>query len=51
MKRQLECKKCGWRWKPKTEKKPRACPACKSYWWDGKPEFQSALNRIDRAER
>jgi len=26
------CKKCGWRWIPKIpDKKPRACPYCKSY--------------------
>jgi len=29
------CKKCGWRWIPKIpDKKPRACPYCKSYHWD-----------------
>ncbi len=33
------CSKCGWKWKPKNpNKKPIACPYCKSYHWnDSKP--------------
>ena len=29
------CVKCGWKWRPKKpDKKPRACPYCKSYHWE-----------------
>lgn len=29
-----KCKKCGHEWVPRTEKKPKCCPGCKSYKWD-----------------
>ena len=32
-----ECKKCGHRWSPRTERKPVACPKCKRYDWDKRP--------------
>lgn len=28
------CKRCGHKWASRIEKKPRACPNCKSYKWD-----------------
>lgn len=35
----VTCKRdtCGYRWWPKGNKKPVACPKCKSYDWD-KPQ-------------
>lgn len=29
------CKKCGWKWETRRDRKPAACPACKSDRWDG----------------
>jgi predicted Zn-ribbon and HTH transcriptional regulator len=29
----LECKRCGWRWAPRTND-VRTCPHCKSAHWD-----------------
>jgi predicted Zn-ribbon and HTH transcriptional regulator len=29
-----KCKRCGYVWIPRTENKPKECPACKSYKWD-----------------
>ena len=28
------CKHCAYVWRPRSEKKPRACPNCKSYRWE-----------------
>ena len=34
-----KCKRCGYKWKPKNEKKkPKSCPMCKSYSWDKERE-------------
>ena len=27
----MTCKKCGYVWETKTEKKPKSCPSCKQY--------------------
>jgi len=32
----LSCKKCGYNWIPRSEKKPKLCPACKCRKWDKK---------------
>ena len=29
-----KCKLCGHEWISRTEKKPKACPACKRYDWE-----------------
>lgn len=29
-----ECKRCGWKWIPRTANMPRECPNCKSYKWN-----------------
>jgi len=29
-----ECKRCGHKWESATDRRPKACPACKSYRWD-----------------
>lgn len=31
--KQLECKKCGYKWTPR-QSEIRQCPKCKSAWWD-----------------
>lgn len=31
---ELECLKCGNKWYPRTPKKPKMCPACKSRSWE-----------------
>ncbi len=30
----FECLRCGHRWHPKKEEKPRCCGFCKSSYWD-----------------
>ena len=32
----LKCKRCGHRWRPRTDKSPKVCPnpKCKSPYWD-----------------
>lgn len=30
----LRCKRCGYRWIPRTPKKPERCPNCNSPYWD-----------------
>jgi len=30
----LNCKRCGYLWLPRIEKKPKCCPRCKSHLWD-----------------
>lgn len=44
---------CGYKWDSKGEKKPKACPSCKSYTWDKKkrtpavaPGVTSAIEMI-----
>jgi predicted Zn-ribbon and HTH transcriptional regulator len=27
----MTCRKCGYEWETKTEKKPKSCPSCKQY--------------------
>ncbi len=34
----LTCKKCGHEWAQRTDKRPAACPRCKSYYWDVEPK-------------
>ena len=29
----LKCKRCGYEWPQKYERKPKACPYCKSHKW------------------
>ena len=35
-----ECKKCGYRWIPRTLGKPARCPKCQSKQWD-KPDART----------
>uniref|UniRef100_A0A6M3LPS8 Rubredoxin-like domain-containing protein n=1 Tax=viral metagenome TaxID=1070528 RepID=A0A6M3LPS8_9ZZZZ len=32
--KKLTCKRCGYSWWPRTDKKPKLCPACKSRKYD-----------------
>ncbi len=34
------CFKCIHSWLPRTEKRPKVCPKCKSAWWDVKKELK-----------
>lgn len=34
----LECKKCGHTWQSKLGGLPKACPACKNYFWQEAPK-------------
>ena len=34
------CFNCFHSWLPRTEKRPRVCPKCKSAWWDVKKELK-----------
>ena len=38
---ECKCKQCGHEWIARTEK-PKSCPACKRYDWDGKPASKTA---------
>lgn len=38
----FECLRCGHRWHPKKEEKPRCCGFCKSPYWTVPPERDSA---------
>lgn len=29
-----ECKRCGYKWKPRIETEPKQCPHCKSPYWN-----------------
>ncbi len=29
-----KCNHCGYEWVARTEGRPKACPACKRYYWD-----------------
>jgi len=40
------CERCGHEWLPRQEATPRACPKCKSPYWD-KPRTQ--VNRDDKS--
>jgi len=31
---EFECERCGHKWLPRSEERPRTCPKCKSAWWD-----------------
>jgi len=33
---EFECERCGWKWMPRSEEKPRSCPnpKCRSIYWD-----------------
>lgn len=33
----FECLRCGWRWHPRSNKKPDRCPKCNSPYWDSPP--------------
>ena len=30
----LECKRCGYKWMAKFDKKPKVCSRCKSIYWE-----------------
>jgi predicted Zn-ribbon and HTH transcriptional regulator len=32
--KELTCLKCGYRWEPRIERRPRVCPRCKNHDWD-----------------
>jgi len=32
--KECKCKRCGNTWYPRTPKKPKMCPACKSRLWE-----------------
>lgn len=38
---ECKCKQCAHEWIARTEK-PKSCPACKRYDWDGKPASKTA---------
>lgn len=31
--KQYRCRKCGYEWDAQIESVPKACPRCKSYYW------------------
>lgn len=37
------CLRCGHQWMPRTRERPRACPKCKSPWWDRDRRERKAL--------
>jgi predicted Zn-ribbon and HTH transcriptional regulator len=37
---QLECKRCGRKWIPRSKKKPVQCPKCKSPYWNKKRVYK-----------
>jgi predicted Zn-ribbon and HTH transcriptional regulator len=34
----LVCARCGWKWIPRQEERPAACPRCKRFDWDKTPD-------------
>jgi predicted Zn-ribbon and HTH transcriptional regulator len=30
----FQCERCGHKWAPREEERPRVCPKCKSAYWD-----------------
>lgn len=38
---QLECKRCGYIWIPRTINKPKVCPKCKHYKWNEEKNNES----------
>jgi predicted Zn-ribbon and HTH transcriptional regulator len=32
--RGYQCERCGHKWVPREEERPRVCPKCKSAYWD-----------------
>jgi len=32
--KEYKCERCGNKWYPRTPKKPKMCPACKSRLWE-----------------
>jgi predicted Zn-ribbon and HTH transcriptional regulator len=32
--KELTCKRCGWKWAPRVDGRPKCCPGCKSSRWD-----------------
>jgi len=38
------CEKCGHKWIPRNEERPRVCPRCKSAWWDIPSETENVKN-------
>ena len=29
-----QCGRCGYKWVPRSEKRPAVCPSCRSVYWD-----------------
>lgn len=44
-----ECTRCPHTWFPRTEKKPKVCPKCKSPYWDTQRR-QKPTSYIDRVQ-
>ncbi len=36
--KKVKCLRCGHKWTPRVEGRPKACPACKSYRWNKPPQ-------------
>jgi len=39
------CLRCGHRWFPRSNEKPRVCPRCNSPYWDRKRKEKIQLNK------
>jgi len=47
--RGYECARCGHKWVPRDDDKPKVCPKCKSPYWD-KPRSHPRKNAIDNTK-
>lgn len=44
----FKCKCCQWEWVARIDGTPRACPRCKTYYWQkGKPGAVQATNQVN----
>lgn len=42
---ELECRRCGHKWFPRTNRLPKACPKCKHYNWNTAWEVEHEVRR------
>lgn len=45
----IECKRCGWRWRPR-KKEIRMCPECKSPYFDKKKEANNGSAKLSEMQ-
>ena len=49
--KKYDCERCGHRWVPRIETKPKSCPACKNRKWEEKRNTEYTKGSVEHKQK